>query len=195
VTSGLFLEGTLVTLYDRTNGWPALGIALAQAEQGSGTTLLALADSFLGRNSDGTYDPEGEANSAINCLDHTYPNTTAAANALADQLAPKDPLFGRAIAWSGLSCQYWQAPAHQSTAPIHAAGAPPILVVGTTRDPATPYAEAVALASQLDDGRLLTYNGDGHTAYRATGSACVIQVVDTYLTTLQAPSRATGAHC
>ena len=61
-----------------------------------------------------------------------------------------------------------------------AAGAAPILVVGTTRDPATPYESAQALAEQLDSGHLLTYDGDGHTAYRL-GSSCVDTAVDAYL--------------
>jgi pimeloyl-ACP methyl ester carboxylesterase len=194
VTSGLFLEGTLVTLYSRSS-WPLLGTALASAQSGSGALLLTLADQFLGRNADGSYDPEGEANLAVNCLDHTYPMTTAQANALATSLASSAPIFGRAIAWSGLGCAYWQAPVERTPGPIAATGSPPILVVGTTRDPATPYAQAQALARQLAAGSLLTYDGDGHTAYRATGSACVIGVVDAYLTSLAAPPRATGAHC
>jgi pimeloyl-ACP methyl ester carboxylesterase len=63
---------------------------------------------------------------------------------------------------------------------VHAEGAGPILVVGTTRDPATPYAWAQSLAAELSSGRLLTYEGDGHTAY-ATGSGCIDAAVDTYL--------------
>jgi hypothetical protein len=194
VTSGLFLEGTLVTLYDRTNGWPALGTALELARQGSGAALLQLSDEFLDRNADGSYDPEDEANAAVNCLDHTYP-TLQQTPAFAAALKKRYPIFGQAIGWSGLDCAFWPVPPQATTAPVHAAGAPPILVVATTRDPATPYAGGVALAKQLDSGTLLTYDGDGHTAYRATGSACVVGIVDTYLTTLQAPARSTGAHC
>ncbi len=194
VTSGLFLEGTLVTLYDKTSGWPALGTALQLAQQGSGAALLQLSDEFLGRNPDGSYDPEDEANAAVNCLDHTYPSA-AQTPAFAASLARRYPIFGEAIGWSGLDCAYWPVKPAVDLAPVRAAGAPPILVVATTRDPATPYAGGVALAEQLDTGTLLTYDGDGHTAYRATGSACVTGVVDTYLTTLQAPARSTGAHC
>jgi hypothetical protein len=82
-----------------------------------------------------------------------------------------------------------------STAPITAPGAPPILVVATTRDPATPYAGGVALARELDSGVLLSNDGDGHTAYRSTGSTCVQGIVNSYLISLDAPSRAAGAHC
>lgn len=194
LTSGLFLEGTLAPLYSRS-AWPILGTSLAAAKSGTGAPLLLLADELLGRNPDGSYDPEGEANLAVNCLDHTYPRTTAQADALAASLAGSAPIFGRAIAWSGLGCAYWQAPVERTPAPIAAAGSPPILVVGTTRDPATPYAQAVALAGQLAAGTLLTYDGDGHTAYHAGGSPCVIGVVNAYLLDLTAPPRATGAHC
>ena len=57
-------------------------------------------------------------------------------------------------------------------APIKAAGAAPIMVVGTTRDPATPLVWAEALADQLDSGVLVKRDGDGHTGYHA-GNACV----------------------
>lgn len=194
VTAGLFLDGTLATLYDRASGWPALGTALELARQGSGAALLQLADELLGRNPDGSYDPEGEANLAVNCLDHAYP-TLAQTPAFAAGLAARYPLFGRAIGWSGLGCAFWPVPADPSTAPVAAAGAPPILVVATTRDPATPYAGGVALARQLTSGVLLSNDGDGHTAYRASGSACVQRVVDAYLIDLTAPARATGARC
>ncbi len=195
VTAGLFLTGTLATLYDRTHGWPALGTALSLAQSGAGGLLLQLADGLLGRNADGSYDPESEANLAINCSDHTYPATATQAGALAAALAPAAPIFGRAIAWSGIGCAAWPVRAVQDTAPVVAPGAPAILVLGTTRDPATPYGEAVALARQLDGGTLLSYDGDGHTAYRASGSGCVQRVVNAYLISLAAPSRVTGARC
>jgi len=67
-------------------------------------------------------------------------------------------------------------------------GSPPIVVIGTTRDPATPYAWAVALAAQLDKGVLLTHDGDGHTAFRKGAPACIVLPVDTYLLTGRAPA-------
>ena len=70
--------------------------------------------------------------------------------------------------------------------PLHAAGAAPILVIGTTRDPATPYAWAQALASQLDSGVLVTRDGDGHVGYRR-GNDCVDAAVEDYLVTGAVP--------
>lgn len=88
------------------------------------------------------------------------------------------------------TCAHWPVPADQPAGPITAPAAPPILVVGTTRDPATPYTEARALARLLSSGRLLTYDGDGHTAYlRSVG--CVDEAVDAYLVRGQSPPAGT----
>ena len=70
---------------------------------------------------------------------------------------------------------------------IKAPGAKPIVVVGTTRDPATPYAWAVGLAGQLESGVLITRDGDGHTGYHE-GNACVDNAVETYLLKGTAPT-------
>lgn len=89
-------------------------------------------------------------------------------------------MFGDGFAWSGLNCTYWPVKATGAPHRIEAKGAAPILVVGTTRDPATPYKWAQSLASQLSSGTLLTYEGDGHTAY-GRGSDCIDTAINTYL--------------
>jgi hypothetical protein len=89
-------------------------------------------------------------------------------------------VFGRVFAWSEYGCSQWPIKPKKHAAPIHAKGAAPILVVGTTRDPATPYRQAVALASELDSGVLLSRDGDGHTAY-GMGNACIDNTIDNYL--------------
>jgi hypothetical protein len=95
------------------------------------------------------------------------------------------PQFGAANVWSSLPCAYWPVPAARPV-PLRAAGAPPILVVGTTRDPATPFRWAQTLARDLKSGVLLGWNGDGHTAY-LEGSSCVDTAVDRYLISLSTP--------
>ena len=90
------------------------------------------------------------------------------------------PIFGAYFAWSDVPCTVWPVPPTDQPHEIHAKGAAPILVVGTTRDPATPYQWAQRLASMLSSGRLLTRVGDGHTAYQR-GSACIDSAVDAYL--------------
>lgn len=96
------------------------------------------------------------------------------------------PVFGAGLAWASLNCAYWPVKATGTAKPIAAKGAAPIVVVGTTRDPATPYKWAKALADQLDSGTLLTYDGDGHTAY-GRGSDCVDTAINRYLLEGQAP--------
>jgi hypothetical protein len=63
---------------------------------------------------------------------------------------------------------------------VTAAGAAPILVVGTTFDPATPYSWAEQVAGELENAGLLTWDAHQHTAY-SRGSACIDEQVDTYL--------------
>jgi hypothetical protein len=63
---------------------------------------------------------------------------------------------------------------------IRGAGAAPIVVVGTTRDPATPYDWAVSLAEQLQSGVLVSRDGDGHTGYNS-GNECVDVAIEDYL--------------
>jgi hypothetical protein len=173
--------GLLYPLYDRANGWPALRTALAQALGGDGSTLLLIADAYTDRSGDGTYSSnQNEATYAVNCLDRTDHSTVADLRADAASLETKSPIFGAYFAWSDVPCTVWPVPATDKPHEIHAPGAAPILVVGTTRDPATPYQWAQRLASMLDSGRLLTRVGDGHTAYRR-GSSCIDGAVDAYL--------------
>ncbi|MFD5757291.1 alpha/beta hydrolase, partial [Streptomyces sp. NPDC127044] len=102
------------------------------------------------------------------------------------------PVFGDGLAWASLNCAYWPVRPTGEPHRIEAKGAGPILVVGTTRDPATPYAWAESLASQLSSGVLLTYVGDGHTAY-GRGSVCIDSTIDRYL--LQGTPPAKGKRC
>ena len=190
VGPGALSLGVGAGLYSRESGWPAISEALAQAERGSGAQLLALSDSYLERGPDG-YSNVSEANLAVNCLDRPWPRETRPFLELADRVRAHSPRFGPAIALSGLACADWPVPPAGTPRPVTAPGSPPVVVIGTTRDPATPYAWSVALAEQLSAGVLLTHDGDGHTVYRAGAPACVLEPVDRYLLTGQAPAPAT----
>lgn len=179
VTESLATLGALTPLYDR-GSWPALTEALRQALKGDGGQLLRIADQLMGRRGDGTYSQETEANMAINCVDSPYPTNVATYATAARAAARKAPRFGPYIMWSSLPCAYWPAKATLTNRPLTAKGAAPILVVGTTRDPATPYEWARSLAGELESGVFLGYDGDGHTAY-LNGSTCVDTAVDRYL--------------
>jgi pimeloyl-ACP methyl ester carboxylesterase len=180
VTQSLVVLGLIYPLYAKSL-WPTLRIALGQALNGNGTTLLYAADSYSDRNADGTYaSNQNEATYAVNCLDRPDHSTIPEIRATAARFAQTSPIFGAYFAWGDVPCTVWPVPPTDQPHAIHAAGAAPILVLGTTRDPATPYEWAQRLASMLDSGRLLTRVGDGHTAYRR-GSACTDDAVDAYL--------------
>ena len=183
---GEFTLGVGAGLYDREQGWPAVAAALATAQRGDGRALLALSDAYLERDESG-YAPTSESNLAVSCLDRPWPRALQPYLDLAARLEQEAPRFGPAIALSALPCATWPAPPVSTPRPVRAEGAPPVVVVGTTGDPATPYAWSVALAGQLASGVLLTSTGEGHTVYRAGGPACVVGAVDTYLLTGQAP--------
>ncbi|AUG78217.1 proteinase [Kitasatospora sp. MMS16-BH015] len=173
--------------------WPQLRSALATAKAGEGSGLLRLSDSYYERAVDGSYPNLMFANMAVNCLDLPAP---FAGPEEVRQAVPAfegvSPHFGRDMAWMALGCAYWPVKPTGAAHTVRAAGSVPIVVVGTTRDPATPYAWAQALATQLEAGRLLTYDGDGHTAY-GRHNGCVDGAVNRYLLGGDAP--ATGTRC
>lgn len=192
LTQALAVLGMVFAMYDESF-WPQLRSALRAGLSGDGAPLLGLADAYADRGSDGRYrSNQNDVIYAVNCLDRPEPEGPEQVAAAEPAFEKASPLFGAYIAWSSLPCHYWPVEAESTPHAVTAAGAAPILVVGTTRDPATPYAWAQGLAEQLDSGVLLTYEGDGHTAYRR-GSDCIDAAVDTYLLEGKAP--ADGTRC
>jgi pimeloyl-ACP methyl ester carboxylesterase len=180
----MLLNGIAAALYS-TAYWPDLKIGLTGAFAGNGTVLVELANLLYERNPNGTYTNLADADTAISCLDRPWPHSLDAFQSAAAAAARVAPLFGAPIVWGSLACAYWPVPAYPLPR-IRAAGARPILVVGTLRDPATPYRQAQALAADLASGVLLGWDGDGHTAY-GEGSACVDTIVNDYLIDLAVP--------
>lgn len=184
----LLLNGVVAALYSKSS-WPTLRSALQAAFTGDGTLLVELGDLLYERSSGGTYTNLADANMAVDCLDRPWSQGLAAWSSAASAAAKAAPQFGAAIMWGSLPCAYW--PVRSPALPaIRATGAPPILVVGNERDPATPYRWAVALAGDLASGVLLGWNGDGHTAYMM-GSSCVDGIVNRYLLDLTVPRSGT----
>ncbi len=184
--------GVALPLYSRAN-WPALDQGLAQALDGNGETLMLLSDVYGSRNPDGSYaDNSLEAFGAINCLDDPGGLTPDRVPAEYPAFDEASPTFGRVFAWGLIGCVGAQVTAAEEPPTIRAEGAAPIVVVGTTRDPATPYEEAVALADQLASGVLLSRDGDGHTAYNS-GNDCIDEAIEGYLLDGEVP--ADGTEC
>ncbi|MER5862128.1 alpha/beta hydrolase [Kitasatospora sp. NPDC002040] len=168
--------------------WPQLRTALTTAKAGDGSALLKLSDQYYDRAADGSYPNLMYANMAVNCLDLPAPFATPAeAAAAVPEFEQASRHFGRDMAWMALACAYWPVRPTGAAHTIRAAGAAPIVVVGTTRDPATPYAWAQSLAGQLESGRLVSYDGDGHTAY-GRHNTCVDGAVNRYLLGGDAPA-------
>jgi len=180
----MLLSGVAAALYSKS-AWPDLKTGLSGAFAGDGTVLVQLANLLYERNPDGTYANLADADISISCLDRPWPRSLASWQAAASAAARAAPLFGAPDVWGSLPCAYWPVPSYPLPR-IRAAGARPILVVGTLRDPATPYRWAQALAGDLSSGVLLGWNGDGHTAY-GEGSACVDTIVNAYLISLAVP--------
>jgi pimeloyl-ACP methyl ester carboxylesterase len=184
----LLLSGIVAALYSKSY-WPALRSALRGAFAGDGTILVEFGNLLYERSPGGAYTNLADANIAVDCVDHSWPRGLASWQSAAATAAKAAPQFGESIMWGSLPCAYW--PVRSPVLPaIKAAGAPPILVVGNKRDPATPYRWAVALAADLASGVLLGWNGDGHTAYMM-GSPCVDGIVNRYLLSLAVPRSGT----
>ncbi|MFF3441083.1 alpha/beta hydrolase [Streptosporangium sp. NPDC002721] len=185
LTQGLAGTGIAAALYSRMT-WPLLDQALAQASKGDGRILLALADSYSGRQPDGSYTTLMSSFPAISCADTTERPTPEQLNALEDETLKVSPLFGGA--GMGLICSMWPTPGDDAARRINATGSAPILVVGGTGDPATPYEWAPKLTAELRTGVLATYKGEGHGAY-LSGNACIKKVIDAYLIDGKVPER------
>jgi pimeloyl-ACP methyl ester carboxylesterase len=183
------LTGIIAALYAEAS-WPALTAGLAGALQGDPETALYLADFYNGREYGEYIDNSTEAFTAYNCMD--YPTETDAEIERTESIvAEQAPTI--APYWTGGAspCDHWAYEPTGTRGEINAPGAAPILVIGTTGDPATPYEWAVSLADQLESGTLLTYEGEGHTAYSASASSCVADAVETFLLEGTAPEDGT----
>ncbi|MDT0307674.1 alpha/beta hydrolase [Streptomyces sp. DSM 44917] len=185
LTYALAWAGIAQSLYSE-EFWPYLSQGLDDAladEDPDGTVLLALGDSMNGRNPDGTYSTLQSSLTAIGCADSRDRYTAEDVRGLLPEFEDASPVFGPPMAWSLMSCAHWPARGTRSRPEVSARGAAPILLIGTTGDPATPYAGTEHMQEALGGPEVavrLTYEGEGHGAYNA-GNDCVREAVDAYL--------------
>ena len=185
LTEGLAVLGIWAPLYNR-DYWYALDVALKAAFDGNGSVLLKLADAYLDRGPDGYNDNSGEAIYAVNCLDRDQWINPGDVARVQGPIVKASPTFGRLFAWGLTACGSWPVHSKKKPTPLRAKGSAPIMVVGTSRDPATPLAWAKGLAEQLDNAVLVERDGDGHTGYKA-GNSCVDKAVENYLVAGKVP--------
>jgi pimeloyl-ACP methyl ester carboxylesterase len=180
VTESLATTGVVQAMYTEVY-WPRLREALTDAMDGDGTALLDLSDGYYEREPDGSYANIMFANPSVNCLDlpPAFRSPEDVRKAV-PSFEKASSVFGRGFAWAALNCAYWDAEPTGEPHRVSAKNAAPVLVVGTVRDPATPYGWAEALAGQMETAELLTYDGDGHTAF-LQGSDCVDTTISDYL--------------
>lgn len=157
--------------------WPRLWSALDEALDGDFSAVAALAASFTGLVDYASF-------AIVSCLDDAHPVGYRAWKASADRIVDDRSRLGRTIANELLPCAFWPDGAPRR-GEVRAEGAPPILVVGSTGDAATPYEQAVRVARTLASGHLLTAELDGHVALG--DSDCVADAVTRYLIDLSLP--------
>ncbi|GIH29736.1 peptidase [Acrocarpospora phusangensis] len=189
VTADVARTGIVEALYSEMT-WPLLTQAIASAIGGDGSGLLNLSDSYSGRQPDGTYTTLQSSLTAILCADTTDRPSVEESVELAKALTEKSPIFGPDSASAG-QCSVWPVPGDDRNRHIDARGSGPIVVVGTTNDPATPYEWAPKLAQQLGTGVLLTLKGEGHGAYGQ--NSCIDSLINDYF--LQGKTPEDGSVC
>jgi pimeloyl-ACP methyl ester carboxylesterase len=172
--------------------WEYLTEGLEQAYDGDGKILMALSDAMNGRGEDGHYSNVQAANVAINCADDAPRYAPGDVEARLPAFRAASPVFGDFLAWSMVTCTDWAVPGAADHPDVSAPGSAPILVVGNTGDPATPYEGTRKMVDALggDVGVELTYEGQGHGAYDS-GNACVRGAVDGYLLDGKVPRKGT----
>jgi len=189
LTRSLAMMAVLATMYDQPR-WQDLDGALAALDGGDGGKMLAIADHWNERNLDGTYgNLVNGAFAATACIEGPQaPTEILAPDPVAGQILRASPFFGAWEEWHGVYCDFWpELP--RAYQPLTISGAPPILLVGASNDPATPYVWSKNVSEQIPRSVLLTRVGNGHTSYGF--SDCINAAEDAYLTNLVLPPQGT----
>ncbi|MCF1597080.1 alpha/beta hydrolase [Streptomyces muensis] len=191
LTQSAATNGIAQALYSK-DLWQYLTEGLEQAYDGDGRILMLLSDSLNGRSENGEYSNITAANISINCADDKPRYTPEYVERKLPEFRAASPLFGDAFAWSLLSCTDWAVPGAAEHPDVSAPGAAPIVVVGNTGDPATPYEGARRMVQALGEGVgvELTYKGQGHGAYNSKNK-CVQDAVNGYLLDGKVPTAGT----
>ena len=181
LTDSLAILGVASALYDDVIGWPKLETAINDASAGDGSKLLALADEYTGRTKTGKYfSNENDVATLISCLDWPNHATFAEMQSTSSRFRSTAPILGPYLAFSQLACNYLEPSKNKNSLNINTIKIDPVLIIGVTRDPATPYEWAAALYKKFHDSIFLTLEANGHTG-QGRGFSCIDKKVDFYL--------------
>ncbi|CAM8619602.1 MhpC Predicted hydrolases or acyltransferases (alpha/beta hydrolase superfamily) [Candidatus Planktophila versatilis] len=189
LSESLVLFGIASALYDSATGWPKLRAAITEVKKSKAGKFLELADDYTGRIEDGNYTTnEFDSGAIIDCLDFTDARSVKQMKEDSKVFAEQAPLFGPYLAYNGLVCQYFDTP--QATEVVPTKTANPVVIIGTTGDPATPYEWAQGLHKILTNSVLISLSGEGHTG-QGQGNKCVDGQVDDFYLENKTPMRTT----
>ena len=181
LTDSLAILGVASALYDDVIGWPKLKKAINDASAGDGSKLLALADEYTGRTKTGKYfSNENDVATLISCLDWPNHATFTEMQSTSSRFSSTAPILGPYLVFSQLACNYLESSKSKNSLNINTIQIDPVLIIGVTRDPATPYEWAVALYKKFHDSIFLTLEANGHTG-QGRGFSCIDKKVDFYL--------------
>lgn len=178
--------GTSYSLYSGTTGWETLDTALTSILSDNPDLMLSGFSSYVGRSSTGKYDGSYASFLSIGCADGNIGNANDLVD-LAQSISSKAPLFGESGIYLGLPCTTWPGVKKAKALDVDASASAPIVVIGTSGDPATPVQWARKAAKDLKTGVYIELRGEGHTSY-GQGSGCINDIVDTYFLTAKEPS-------
>lgn len=192
LTRPLAVSAILAGMYSTdTYEYVSLGLQQAMVSE-DGSILLQLADLYSDRDSSGEYTTNSfDAFNVINFLDYTVEGSEEDWLADAEQIRADNPTVGSEFGLASAMASGWPIESKGTRREVTGKGAAPILVVGTTHDPATPYVWAEALSSQLESATLLTWEGWSHCAYSKRGSTCIADAVNKYFLTGKLPDDGT----
>ena len=176
-------------MYNPGKYFPELVPALAAGIAGDGGALREIGGNYGEQSPD---EPSNFLNAlyAINCFDSPPTPDAAGTAQLAASWDQEAPIFGAPNAWGSLRCNTFPEHSAIGPRPVSAVGAPPILIIGSMRDAATPIQWSRQLAAQLTSAVLIEVDTDVHAVYPGV-SSCVADAVDRYLLTGATPPAGT----
>lgn len=175
--------GVAQYLYSGENGWKILDRGLTEINRGVATTILDGFSQYTGRSAEGKYDGKYISFLSIGCSDGKIGDTERMFD-MADDLREEAPIFGASGILLGLPCALWPDNENNlsESFKLDVKDSNPIVIIGTTGDPATPVQWSRNVAKQIENSVFIEKVGEGHTIY-GNGDLCIDNAVNNYFLT------------